>query len=56
MYGYGALKPVEVIFKMWRGKRKNKGGNESNQGTWYAYMEMSQRNFLYKYYILIKIF
>jgi hypothetical protein len=36
------MKPVEVIFRRGRRKKENNGGNEPNQSTLYAYMEMSQ--------------
>jgi hypothetical protein len=42
MYEYGTLKPVKIILRKGRRKRKNNRGNESHQGTLYAYMEMSQ--------------
>jgi hypothetical protein len=41
MYEYRAVKPVEVILRAGRGKRKNNGEDEPNQDTLYAYMEMS---------------
>jgi hypothetical protein len=34
MYECGTLKPVEVILRRGRGKGKNNGGDEINQGTW----------------------
>jgi hypothetical protein len=40
MYEYGLLRPVEVNSR--RGKRENNGGDETNWGTLYAYVEMSQ--------------
>jgi hypothetical protein len=43
MYEYGTLKPIEVTLRRWR-KRENNGGDESNWGTLYTYMEMSQQN------------
>jgi hypothetical protein len=42
MYEYGILKHVEVILRRGSGKRKNNGGDEPNQETFYAYMEMLQ--------------
>jgi hypothetical protein len=54
LYEYGILKPVEAILR--RGRGKNNGEDEPNQGMLYAYMEMLQQNFLYSYYILIKMF
>jgi hypothetical protein len=56
MYEYGTLKPDKVILRRWRGKRENNEGDEPNQGTLYAYMEMSQQNSLYSYYMLMKTF
>jgi hypothetical protein len=56
MYEYGTLKSVKVILKGEGGRGRNNGGDEPNQGTLYAFMEMSQQNPLYNYYILIKIF
>jgi hypothetical protein len=41
-YEYGTLKTVEAILRGERRKRENNGRNEPNQGTLYAYMEMSQ--------------
>jgi hypothetical protein len=37
-----------------KGKRGNNRGDKINQGALYAYMEISQQNPLYNYYILIK--
>jgi hypothetical protein len=34
--------------------RENNGGDEPNRGTMYVHTEMSQRNPLYNYHILIK--
>jgi hypothetical protein len=56
MHEYGALKPVEVILRKGRKKRENNGGDEPNWCILYSCMEMSQRNLLYNYYILIKMF
>jgi hypothetical protein len=42
MYEYGTLKPVEIILRRRKEKRKNKRGDEPNWGTLYAYMKMSQ--------------
>jgi hypothetical protein len=42
MYEYGTWKPVEVILRREVGKRVNNGWDESNQGTIYVRMEMSQ--------------
>jgi hypothetical protein len=39
-----------------REMRENDGGNEPNQCTLWAYMEMSQWNHLYNYYMLIEMF
>jgi hypothetical protein len=54
VYEYGILKSVEVILRRGRGKRKNNGGNKPNRGIIYVYMEISQQNPLYNYYVLIK--
>jgi hypothetical protein len=35
-------------------KRENSGGDESNLGTTYVNMEISQQNLLYSYHIMIK--
>jgi hypothetical protein len=43
-------------FKKESEKRETNGGDKPNQGTTYLYMEMSQWNPLYNYYILIKTF
>jgi hypothetical protein len=48
------LKPVEVTSRRRGGKRVNSGGDETNQSNLSVYMQMSQQNPLYKYYILIK--
>jgi hypothetical protein len=37
---YRTLKPVEVILRREWGKRENHGGDEPNQGTIHAYMEI----------------
>jgi hypothetical protein len=42
VYEYGTLKPVEVILRRGKEKREKNEGDESNWGTLYAYMEMSQ--------------
>jgi hypothetical protein len=47
MYEYEILKFVKDILRMGRWKRENNAGDESNLGTLYTYMEMSQRNPLY---------
>jgi hypothetical protein len=44
MYEYGTLKPVEVILRRGRGKMENNGADETNKGTLYTYMEISQLN------------
>jgi hypothetical protein len=49
----GKLKPVETILRR-GGGRENNGGDESNLGTLCTYMEMSQQDPLYNYYVLIK--
>lgn len=54
MYEHGTVKPVEVILRMGKGKKKNNGGDELNWGTLYEYIEKSQQSPLYKHYILIK--
>jgi hypothetical protein len=41
MYEYELLKP-EVILRRGRRKMENNGEDEPNQGTIYAYMEVSQ--------------
>jgi hypothetical protein len=40
MYEYVTLKTVKIILRS--GERENKEEEEPNQGTLYAYMEMSQ--------------
>jgi hypothetical protein len=42
MHKYGRLKPVQVILRRRREKRKNDERNVPNQGTLYAYMDMSK--------------
>jgi hypothetical protein len=42
LYTFMNKKPVEVIFKRWRGKRENNRGDDPNQNTLYACMGMSQ--------------
>jgi hypothetical protein len=51
---YGTLKPVQVILRRGR-KRGRSRRDETNWDTLYVYMEMSQRNPMYNYYILIKL-
>jgi hypothetical protein len=53
IYEYVTLKPTEAILRREREKRVKNGHNEPKQGTLYAYVEMSQQNILYKYYIPI---
>jgi hypothetical protein len=36
------MKTVKIILRRQRGKRENTGGDKSNQGTLYTYIEMSQ--------------
>jgi hypothetical protein len=54
VYEYETLKSVKVI-PLWR-KRENNRGEEPNWGTIYVYVEISQQNPLYNYYIPIKMF
>jgi hypothetical protein len=54
MYEYGMLKPVEVILRNQKWKKENNGGDESNWGILYEYVEKLQQNPLYHYYVLIK--
>jgi hypothetical protein len=43
MYEYGTLKHIKIILRRESGKRGSNGGDEEpNQGTLYAYTEMSQ--------------
>jgi hypothetical protein len=42
MYEYGTLKHIKIILRRESGKRGSNGGDEPNQGTLYAYTEMSQ--------------
>jgi hypothetical protein len=56
MYEDGTLKPVKVILRRGKGMRENDGGDEPNQGTVCAHMEMLRQNSLYNYHILKKMF
>jgi hypothetical protein len=42
MCEYETLKPVKVISGRGMGERENNAGDESNWGTIYEYVEMSQ--------------
>jgi hypothetical protein len=44
MYEYGTLRPISVILRRGWKKKENNGGDETNWGTLYTYMEMSQQN------------
>jgi hypothetical protein len=50
MYEYGTLKPVKVM------EEGENGGDEPNQSTLHPYMVCHNKNSLYDYYILIKMF
>jgi hypothetical protein len=42
LYENKTMKPIEVILSREREVKEKDGGNEPNQDTLYAYMEMSQ--------------
>jgi hypothetical protein len=53
MHRYGRLKPVEVIFRRRVREEGEKLRGWSKEGTIYVYMEMSQKNPMNNYHILI---
>jgi hypothetical protein len=41
VYENRIMKPIETVLSRGKGMRENDGGNDSNQSTLQAYMEMS---------------